>query len=65
MIPRLCVRQEKIQLRSKPAWIVPTAGGDADKAGGPFIRFCAGESRPAVSAEAAFVQTAAKLGVKW
>lgn len=58
MIPRLCIRLEKIQLRAKPAWIVQTPGGDADNAGGPFIRFCAGESRAAVSTEAAFMLAA-------
>ena len=58
VIPRLYVRNEKIQLRSKPSWIVQTAGGDADNAGVSFIRLCAGESRTAVSAEAAFVLAA-------
>ena len=55
LVPRLYVRNEKLQLRSKPPWIIQTAGRDSNKAGGPFIRFSAGESRTAVSAEAAFV----------
>ena len=58
VIPRLCIRHEKIHLRAKPARIVQTAGGDADNAGVSFIRFCAGESRTAVGAEAAFVLAA-------
>jgi hypothetical protein len=41
VIPRLYVRNEKIQLRSKPSWIVQTAGGDTDNAGVSFIRLCA------------------------
>src|SRR6476660_6763591 len=55
VVPRLYVRNEKLQLRAKPAWVVQTAGGNSNKAGGPFIRFSAGESGPAVSAEATFM----------
>jgi hypothetical protein len=64
MVPRLCIRNEKIHLQAKPAWIVQTAGGDPNKVFRPFIRFSTGKSRTAVSAEAALVLAARQVGVK-
>lgn len=58
VVPRLYVRNEKIHLRAKPAWIVEATGSHSYKAGWPIIRFSAGESRSAVGAEAAFVLAA-------
>lgn len=58
LIPWLDIGNEKIHLRTKPAWIIQAASGDSNESCGAFIRLSSSQPRAAFGTEAALVSAA-------
>jgi|SRR5581483_713820 len=58
LVPRLSVGNEKVHLRTEPAWTIQAASGDSNESGRPFIGLSASQPRAAFGTKAALVPSA-------